>query len=65
VVVSDDNNIRNNCHAHGASVQSSPFILTVKPRPSPAKAKSSPDGKGLDRKAAADIDKELRKKFGL
>lgn len=65
VVVSDDNNVRNNCRAHGASIQSSSFILTAKPRPSPAKAKSSPDGKGLDRKAAADIDKELRKKFGL
>jgi len=64
-VVSDDNNVRNNCRAHGATVQPSSFILIPKTRPSPSKSKASADGKGLDRKAAADIDEELRKKFGL
>jgi len=29
------------------------------------RAKTSPDGKGLDRKTAAAINEELRKKFGL
>jgi len=64
-VISDDNSVRNNCRAHGATVKSSSFILTSKTRPSPSKSKASADGKGLDRKAAADIDEELRKKFGL
>jgi len=64
-VVSDDNNVRNNCRAHGATVQPSSFILTPKTRASPRKSNASADGKGLDPKSAADIDEELRKKFGL
>ncbi len=64
-VVSDDNNVRNNCRAHGASVQPSSFLAARKTRRSGSPGKSSPDGKGLDRTAAAKIDKELRKKFGL
>jgi predicted RNA-binding protein with PIN domain len=67
-VVSDDNSIRNSCRAHGASVQPSGYILTAPPRSSrisPAAAKPSPDGKGLNGKAAAGINEELKKKFGL
>ena len=64
-VVSDDNNVRNNCRAHGASVQPSGYIASVKMRPRSGRAKSPGDGKGVDRKTAAEIDKELRKKFGL
>jgi len=64
-VVSDDNNVRNNCRAHGASVQPSSYILAKKARPSGGLRKAPADGKGLSRKAAAAIDKELRKKFGL
>jgi predicted RNA-binding protein with PIN domain len=64
-VVSDDNSVRNNCRAHGASVQPSSYIMTKKTRPPGGRAKTSADGKGIDRKAATEIDKELRKKFGL
>jgi predicted RNA-binding protein with PIN domain len=64
-VVSDDNYVRNNCRAHGASVEPSSFILVRKARLSGSRVKSSPDGKGIDRKAAAEIDRELKKKFGL
>jgi predicted RNA-binding protein with PIN domain len=64
-VVSDDNNVGNNCRAHGASIQPSSYIMTGKTRRSEGRAKIPVDGKGLDTKAAAEIDKELRKKFGL
>jgi predicted RNA-binding protein with PIN domain len=64
-VVSDDNNVGNNCRAHGASVQPSSYIMTGKARHAGGRGKVPADGKGLDKKAAAEIDKELRKKFGL
>jgi predicted RNA-binding protein with PIN domain len=64
-VVSDDNNVGNNCRAHGASIQPSSYIMAKKARPSGGLRKAPADGKGLDKKAAAEIDKELRKKFGL
>jgi predicted RNA-binding protein with PIN domain len=64
-VVSDDNNVRNNCRALGASVQPSSYLITEKKRRPQVGAKSSADGKGLDKKTASEIDKELRKKFGL
>jgi len=64
-VVSDDNNIGNNCRAHGASVQPSSYIMIEKTRRAGGRVKPPADGKGLSRKAASDIDKELRKKFGL
>jgi predicted RNA-binding protein with PIN domain len=64
-VVSDDNNVLNNCRAHGASVQPSGYIMTGKPRQAGGRAKAPADGKGLSKKAASEIDKELRKKFGL
>jgi len=64
-VVSDDNYVRNNCRAHGASVKPSSFIISAKKRPSFGGAKSQDAGKGIDRKTAAEIDRELRRKFGL
>jgi predicted RNA-binding protein with PIN domain len=64
-VVSDDNNVRNNCRALGASVQPSSHIMTVKTRRSGGRGKLPADGKDIDRKTAAEIDKELRKRFGL
>ena len=64
-VVSDDNYVRNNCRAHGASVQPSSFILVKKPRPSGRLGKPAAEGKGIDRKTAAAIDRELKKKFGI
>ncbi len=63
-VVSDDNNVGNNCRAHGASVQPSSYIMTGKSRQAPGLVKAQDDGKGISRKAAAEIDKELRKKWG-
>ena len=64
-VVSDDNYVRNNCRAHGAVVEPSSYILAKKPS-APVKRQHPPDGgKGLDRKAAAEINKELKKKFGI
>ena len=64
-VVSDDNNVSNNCRAHGASVQPSSYIMAGRPRQPRGLVKAPAEGKGLSRKAAFDIDKELRKKFGL
>jgi len=65
-VVSDDNSVRNSCRSHGADVQPSGYIFAAKSRPSPAKSKlSSLSSKGLSGKAAADINAELKKKFGL
>jgi predicted RNA-binding protein with PIN domain len=64
-VVSDDNNVRNNCRAHGATVQPSSYIMSVKMRSSCGRAKAPEDGKSVDRKTAAEINKEMRKKFGL
>ncbi|MCX6568575.1 MAG: NYN domain-containing protein [Candidatus Aminicenantes bacterium] len=64
-VVSDDNSVRNNCRAHGASIQPSSYIMTGKSRQTGGRMKAPTDGKGLSKKAASEIDKELRKKFGL
>jgi hypothetical protein len=63
--VSDDNNVRNNCRAHGASVQPSSYILTAKSRQAKGPVKAPADGKGIGAKAASEINRELRKKFGL
>jgi predicted RNA-binding protein with PIN domain len=64
-VVSDDNNVGNNCRAHGAVVQPAAFIMIKKGRAARVKAKDPADRKGIDPKAAAAIDAELKKKFGL
>lgn len=64
-VVSDDNKVGNNCRAHGAAVQSSSYIMARKSKPVPPPRRGPADGKGLDRNAAAAIDAELKKKFGL
>lgn len=63
-VVSDDNKVGNNCRAHGAAVRPSEFIMARKARPAGTKIGVSRDGKSLDRKAAAAIDDELKKKWG-
>jgi predicted RNA-binding protein with PIN domain len=66
-VVSDDNKVSNNCRAHGATVRPSSFIMSVKAPGAPRARAGKPaaGGKGIGRKAAAEIDKELRKKFGV
>jgi predicted RNA-binding protein with PIN domain len=64
-VVSDDNYVRNNCRAHGALIQPSSFLLTRKPAPATQRVRRPDGGKGVDKKAAAEITKELRKKFGV
>lgn len=64
-VVSDDNKVGNNCRAHGAAVQSSSYIMARKTKAAPASRQGPAEDKGLDRKAAAEIDAELKKKFGL
>jgi predicted RNA-binding protein with PIN domain len=64
-VVSDDNNVGNNCRAHGASVQPSGYIMTGRSRQARGRVNAPVDGKRLSSKAASEIDKELRKKFGL
>jgi predicted RNA-binding protein with PIN domain len=64
-VVSDDNKVGNNCRAHGASVRPASFIMNRKARPSTAGVKDPARAKGIDSRAAAKIDAELKKKFGL
>ena len=67
-VVSDDNKVGNNCRAHGAAVRPSSFLMERKARPpvpGPSRAKDPARTKGLGSRAAAEIDAELKKKFGL
>ena len=64
-VVSDDNNVGNNCRAHGAAVKDASFIMLSKTRPPRSGGKAPAGGKHLGAKAAAAIDAELKKKFGL
>jgi len=67
VVVSDDNKVMNNSRVHGASVRPSAFIMDTKaPTSWRAVSRSRADAeKGLSRKAASEIDQELKKKFGI
>ena len=64
-VVSDDNNVGNNCRAHGAVVRPSGFIMGAQAQSPRRGDKAAAEGKGLDRKEAAAIDEELKKKFGI
>jgi predicted RNA-binding protein with PIN domain len=64
-VVSDDNNVGNNCRAHGASVRPSSFIMVRKARPSRTAGPGPAAGKDIGGKAASDINEELKKKYGL
>jgi len=69
-VVSDDNSIRNSCRAHGAAVQPSSFLSASKlglfhGKTAPRISTPSVGNKVLNRKAAADINEELKKKFGI
>jgi len=65
IVVSDDNKVRNNCHAHGASVVPSSYIMIGNACHTDGRRETSADGKGIDQRTVAEVDKELRKKFGL
>ena len=64
-VISDDNKVGNNCRAHGATVQPVSYLRTSRTGHSKAGAKNTLGSKGIDRKAASEIDEELKKKFGL
>jgi predicted RNA-binding protein with PIN domain len=64
-VVSDDNKVGNNCRAHGAAVRPSSFIMARKASRARPGARESARAKGLDSRAAAEIDAELKRKFGL
>ena len=66
-VVSDDNNVGNNSRVHGASVRASSFIMDTRPPGSSRTARRdrTDPRKGIGRKAAAEIDEELKKKFGI
>jgi len=50
---------------HGTAVQPSIFILAKKHPSTVNRPKHPAGGKGIDRKAAAEINKNLRKKSGL
>jgi predicted RNA-binding protein with PIN domain len=66
-VVSDDNKVRNNSRVLGASVRPSAFIMDIK-APKPPRAASrgrAAAEKGIGKKAADEIDRELKKKFGF
>ncbi len=65
IVVSDDNNVRNNCRAHGASVQPSGYIMPGKSRYPVDRREASADGKGINHRTVAAINKEMRRKLGL
>lgn len=65
IVVSDDNKVANNCRAHGAVIRPSDFLMARKASPARPRAARSRDGKNLDRRSAEEIDREMKKKFGL
>jgi predicted RNA-binding protein with PIN domain len=70
IVVSDDNYVGNNCRAHGADVRPSGFLAAGKGRPRTAaadrgKAAGPAASRRIGRRAAREIDDELRKKFGI
>jgi predicted RNA-binding protein with PIN domain len=64
-VVSDDNKVGNNCRAHGATIQPSSFLMARKAARPASRGKGPHSGKGIDGKAAAEIDAELKKKYGI
>jgi predicted RNA-binding protein with PIN domain len=64
-VVSDDNNVGNNCRAHGATVRTTSFLMRVDRAPASPRFAGKASDKGISRKAATEIDAELRKKFGV
>lgn len=70
-VVSDDNFVGNNCRAHGAVVRPSGHIVAGKARgraaaaPAGLRAKDPAGSRGINRRAAREIDAELKKKFGI
>ncbi len=70
-VVSDDNFVGNNCRAHGATVRPSSYILVRKAaagkgaEAGPSRGRAGAEAKGIDRRAAREIDAELKKKFGI
>lgn len=70
-VVSDDNFVGNNCRAHGAIVRPSGCILARKAaagkgaKAGPSRGRAGAEAKGIGRKAAEEIDAELKKKFGI
>lgn len=64
-VVSDDNNVGNNCRAHGATVRTTSILMRVDKAPASPQLGGKASGKGISRKAATEIDAELRKRFGI
>ena len=63
-VVSDDNHVRNNSRAHGAKVEPASYLKVDERRPAVHRKPHAP-ARGLDPKAVAEINRELRKKYGL
>ena len=63
-VVSDDNQVANNCRAHGAISEPARFLAAPKASRSKGPAKSGTGGKGIDARTAARINKEMAEVFG-
>jgi len=64
IVVSDDNQVANNCRAHGAIIEPARFLAAPKASRSKGPAKSGTGGKGIDARTAARINKEMAEVFG-
>lgn len=63
-VVSDDNQVANNCRAHGATIEPARFLAAPRSSHSNGPAKSGIGGKGIDARTAARINKEMAEVFG-
>jgi predicted RNA-binding protein with PIN domain len=63
-VVSDDNQVANNCRAHGAIIEPARFLAIPKASLSNRPAKPGTGGKGIDARTAARINKEMAEVFG-
>ena len=63
-VVSDDNQVANNCRAHGAIIEPTRFLATPKAAAPGRQAKPGARGKGIDARTAARINKEMAEVFG-
>ena len=65
IVVSDDNYVRNNFRAHGARIESVSYLVASPKHQKSRGGKAAPDEKIIDMKTMGEINKELRRKYGL
>jgi uncharacterized protein len=64
-VITDDNYVRNNCHAHGASIQPAYFFTGKVEKSRQDRKRTFSDTKKMGRSSISKINQELKERFGL